>query len=142
MKRVAYFGHSRLLFNTRREREIRDYLEDTWNLKVICPARDINVYVPRKTSSIYANHLKLCDILVIVEHEECIGYGVFTEVKHAMELNMPVLLLRSHGSSFYLTIVTEVYIYNMFDYVISYGKVRIKEGGLANDARIKELLRG
>lgn len=122
--KIVYYAHSKLIYNSLREKVERDFLERTFK-KVICPNRDMGELGEMDP---YLRKVETCDIVVCSEYEKHIGKGVFEEVNLALKLAIEVFCLRRQKRTckFIFKTVTNVKIVDEQDWKYYYGKIKTK----------------
>lgn len=111
---MIYYAHSKRIYDTKQEKKERDFLE--MRFKVICPNRDMNELGNIQP---YLDKIGTCEMVICSEYKKHIGYGVFAEIKHALQLNKPIFVLRSKK----LIPIQNCEVVDETDWKIYYGKI-------------------
>lgn len=88
-KQLYYYAHSKLIYNTKREKSEERFLKKKF--MVINPNTDIG---EMGSMNPYLKKIDCCTGVIFSEFNDCIGKGVYEEVKHAINNKKPVLCLK------------------------------------------------
>ncbi len=117
-KQVYYYAHSKLIYNTRREKSEERFLKKKYT--VVNPNTDIG---DRANMSPYLKKIEECAGVVFSEFKRFIGRGVYEEIKHAMRLNKPVLCLKKSMLRYQLIPINSLpKIFDEYDWIERYAK--------------------
>lgn len=124
MKKAVYYAHSKLIYDTPREKSERSFLEKSFG-KVCCPNRDIG---EQGSIDPYLNRVQRSSQVICSEYQRHIGKGVFTEVSEALERGKKVFRLKKVKVGWMLEPVSAVKVVDEFDWKVCYGKLILKGG--------------
>jgi len=116
----CYYSHSMQNYDTDQEKQESDFLKSVFG-KIICPNKDLG----RSTNGMkaYLKVIEWADIIAVSEYKGAVGCGVFTEVKRALDLSIPVLCIRDRK----LIKVVDVILDHPLDIKITYGQLVLEE---------------
>ena len=116
----VYYGHSKKIYGTDREKKELKLLKTMFD-NVICPNNDIgNV---ERGMKVYLKIVEWANLIIVSEYCGYVGYGVYYEIKTAIEHNIPVKCLRKNK----LYDIEDLSIYDSNDWEIKYAKLKIKK---------------
>lgn len=126
MRRImvnVYYAHSILIYNTKREKKELKFLRKKFS-SILNPNTDIKWDDTTKMEP-YFRAVKNSDIVVVSEHKNHIGKGVYDEIKTALNRNILVICLRRKFFIYRLRKVKDIELVNEEDWRIYYGKVKM-----------------
>lgn len=117
--KVYYYAHSKLIYNTTRERAEEKFLKKKF--KVVNPNTDMGEMgsmIP------YLQKISCVDGVVFSEFQKHIGKGVYEEVKHSILLGKPTYCLRKTLLGYKLIPIKEIpEVSDEYDWKVGYAKV-------------------
>ena len=116
----CYYAHSKMIYDTDQEQKEIDAIKKFYN-NVICPNRDIGNC--SKGMEAYINLINWAEVVVASEYDAHVGCGVYTEIKHALDQDLPVMCLRNGD----LHNVVAVKMDNPLDLKVGYAKLVFEE---------------
>ena len=119
----VYYAHSKLIYNTKREKKELRFLRKKFS-SVFNPNTNL-IWDDTTKMEPYFRAVKNSDILVVSEHKNHIGKGVYDEIKTALNSNILVLCLKRKFFIFRLKKVKDVELVNEGHWKIYYGKVNL-----------------
>ena len=120
---LGYYSHSKRIFNTEIEKLEYEFLKSNFNGNLICPNQHLEKF---DTIRPYLEFIRKVDYLFVTEFEGFLAKGSYEECAYALELFIPVYLLRKKGNIMEYELVTEVEKiseYNLFEYGEIYTKL-------------------
>ena len=120
---LGYYSHSKRIFNTEIEKLEYEFLKSNFNGNLICPNQHLEKF---DTIRPYLEFIRKVDYLFVTEFEGFLGKGSYEECAYALELFIPVYLLRKKGNIMeyeLVTVVEKISEYNLFEYGETYTKL-------------------
>lgn len=96
-KKLVYFAHSMLDYNTKREAEVRSLLESYLDkdIQLVCPNRDLKKL--GRDMNLFLEFVKRCSLVIVMENLfGFVGHGVYSEVEVALSFNISVYVWRKN----------------------------------------------
>lgn len=124
----GYYSHSKRIFGTNVEKLEFEFLKANFNGEIICPNLHLEKF---DTIKPYLEIIRKVDYLFVTEFEGFLGKGSYEECVYALELFIPVYLLRTRGDEMEFELVTDVE--KISDYnLIEYGEIHTKSVNQSN----------
>ena len=98
--KIVYYSHCKLTYGTAEEIEVKQYIMEAFDCCLICPNENMskNGFGDR-----YAKVVSKVDLVVFSEYNGHVSSGVYSDIKTAIELQIPVYALRKNDTGeFYL----------------------------------------
>ena len=115
----AYYSHSMRIYNTEREAEELDTIEELYG-DVINPNGDITW---RGSMEPYFKAVRRSCILIFSQYKGYIGRGVFDEIQTALRNNIPVRCLKLWENGSYIMEIHSIEVNDPGDWAVKYGNV-------------------
>jgi len=114
----VYFAHSKLIYGTKEEEKALLFLRKIFH-NVCCPHNDMG-----ELGGItpYLKRVEKCGLVVALPYNKFIGKGVYEEIKHALSLKKPVLLLDNEK----LLTIKGVEVVDEYDWKFKYARIKLK----------------
>lgn len=119
---IGYFAHSKQKYNTSEEKNEYDFINKNFYGITICPNANIGELGDIKP---YLDIVRKADVVFASELNECIGRGVYDECKLALEMAIPVFVIRMKNNNYYFDKLSSLEIINEWDYK-RYAKFKTK----------------
>ena len=126
---LGYFSHSKRIFDTDIEKLEYEFLKSNFNGNLICPNQHLEKF---DTIRPYLEFIRKVDYLFVTEYEGYLGKGSYEECAYALELFIPVYVLRKKGNIMQYELVTEVTKINEYN-LFEYGEIQTK---LVNQSKL------
>lgn len=110
---LGYYAHSMQKYNSIEEKLEYEFIKQNFYGTTICPNTQIG---EKGFIEPYLDIVRKADVLFASEFNECIGKGVYDECKLALEMKIPIYVIKIKNNKYYFEKIKSIEIINESDY--------------------------